>query len=75
MHLLIYIKQGNIKQAAEYTKKALRSSIAMHGIHHPAIAAINSDLQVLNLLVSTTFVKTNYCHKRRDKLTGRKALS
>jgi tetratricopeptide (TPR) repeat protein/predicted nucleotidyltransferase len=71
----IYIKQGNIKQAVEYTKKALRSSIAAHGIYHPAVAAINSDLQVLNLLVSTTFVKTNYCHKRQDKLTGRKVSS
>ncbi|WP_213155723.1 tetratricopeptide repeat protein [Neochlamydia sp. AcF65] len=71
----IYKKQGNIKQAVEYTKKALRSSIAAHGIFHPAVAAINTDLQELNLLVSKTFVKTNYYHKRRDKLTGRKASS
>ncbi|MBS4170377.1 tetratricopeptide repeat protein [Neochlamydia sp. AcF95] len=72
---MVYQEQGKLGKALDYTKQALRSGIVTYGIHHPEVATINSNLQKLKSLFSTSEVKTTTLLKRQDKPIGRGALS
>ncbi|MBS4167227.1 Uncharacterized protein NEOC65_002333 [Neochlamydia sp. AcF65] len=71
---MVYQEQGKLGKALDYTKQALRSGIVTYGIHHPEVATINSNLQKLKSLFSTSEVKTTTLLKRQDKPIGRRAL-